>query len=62
MLVRDQPVPIDLAEANGRAPPHIEVSSVYLRRADVAETVREGHVVSRGDVHIPRLVIDRALE
>jgi hypothetical protein len=62
MLMRDHPLPVDLAEANTRAPPHIELSSVCLRRADVAEAVREGHVVARSNVQIPNLVTDLALE
>jgi hypothetical protein len=61
MLVRYHPLPINLAEEKGRAPPHIELLSVCLRRANVADTVRECHVVTRSDVQIPNLVTYRAL-
>src|ERR1039457_4524580 len=61
MFVRYYPAPSNLPEANGRAPPHIELPSACLRGDDKAETVSEGDVVDRRDVHIPRLVTDRSL-
>ena len=61
MLMRDHPLAVKLAEANGGAPPHVELSSVGPRCTNVAEAVgeREG-LARRGDevanlVAIPRI-------
>jgi hypothetical protein len=62
MLVRDHPPSVNLAEANRRPPPHIEFSSVCPRCANMAEAVRERHVIARGDAEIANLVADRTLE
>jgi len=47
MFVRNRPLIGNLAEANGGAPPHIELSTTRLRRANMAKAVRESHVISR---------------
>ena len=62
MLVRDPPLAIDLAVANGRAPPHIDFPSVCPGCIDTVETVAKGHVIARRDVQVANLVANRALE
>lgn len=62
MFVRDHPLAVNLAEANGRAPPHIELSSVFTGCANMAETVREGYVIARADTEIANLITNRTLE
>ena len=62
MLVRDPPLAVNLAEANGRAPPHIELSSVFTGCANMAEAVREGQVIARSDIEIANLLANRTLE
>jgi hypothetical protein len=37
MLMHDHPLLVNFAEANSRAPPHIELSSVCPCRAEMAE-------------------------
>jgi len=60
--MRERPLPVALAEANGRAPPHIELSSVYPRRANMAKPVGEGHVTARSDAEVTNLVANRTFE
>jgi hypothetical protein len=62
MLMRDHPIPVKFAEANGRAPPHINLPSVRRHRVIMAEAVGEGNIFARSDVQSPNLVTDRALE
>ena len=62
MFVRNRPLIVNLAEANGGSPPHIELSTTKLRRADMVKAVRESHVISRSDAEIANLIADRALE
>jgi hypothetical protein len=58
MLVRDHPLAVNLAEANGRAPPHLDFPSVYRRSLDLVEAVAEGHVIARSDAQVPNLVTE----
>ena len=43
----DYPVALYLAEANGRAPPHISALPFCIRSRDPVEAVAEGHVIAR---------------
>jgi len=52
MLVRDRPFPISLPEANGCAPPRIELSTACPGCANVVEAGGEGHVIARSDAEI----------
>ena len=49
MLVRDHPLTVNLAKANGRAPPHIELFSICHGCTNMAEAVGEGDVIARSD-------------
>jgi len=62
MLVRNYPIAVDLAVANGRPPPHFEFFSVDLCSADPVETVTESQVFAGGNLEIPDLVSDRSIE
>jgi hypothetical protein len=62
MLMRDHPLAINLAVANGRAHQHIDFPSVGLRSAEPVEAVGEGHVIARRDAQVANLVANRALE
>ena len=47
MFVHDHPGAVYLAEANGRAPPHIDRLSISIRSADPVEAEAEGHIIAR---------------
>lgn len=46
MLMRDHPPAVNLAVANGRPHPHIDLPSVSPRSADPVEVMAEGHVIA----------------
>src|SRR5690242_6563517 len=62
MLMRDQPLAVNLAAANGRAHPHIDSPSVRLRAAEPVEAMAEGHIIARRDAQVANLAANRALE
>ena len=62
MLMRDHPLAVNLVEANGRAPPHVELSSVCPRCTNVAKAVGEREGLARRDAEVAYLVTNRALE
>jgi hypothetical protein len=53
---------VNLAKANSRAPPHIQLSSVSASSANMAEAVGEGYVITRSDGEISNLIVDQAFE
>src|SRR5664280_2228873 len=62
VLMGDRPRAVDLAKADGRAQPHVDLASVRRRPADSVEAVREGHVIAYGDAQVAHLEADRALK
>jgi len=58
MLMRDHPRALNLAVANGRPHPHIDLPSVSPRSANPVEVMAEGHVIARGDAQVANLVAD----
>src|SRR5215213_10165108 len=61
MLMLDQPLAVNLAEADGRAHPHVDFIAVGHRAADPVEIMAEGHAVARLDSQVANLVADWAL-
>jgi hypothetical protein len=49
--MRDQPRAVNLAEAIGRAPPHFDCRSVFIRSTAAVEAVAEGYVLANRDAH-----------
>src|SRR4029450_7812505 len=52
VLVRDHPLAVGLAEANGRAPPDIRFFAARPRSAEPVEAVAEGYVVAHDDAQV----------
>src|SRR5215469_9561467 len=62
LVVRDEPVAVDLAEA-GRVPnPGTDPVPVLRRAAEPIEAVPECHVIAHGDREVANLVTERRLE
>ena len=62
VLMRNHPLAVDLAEAYGRAHPHIDFPSVGLRSAEPVKAVAKGHRIVRSDAQVANLAADCALE
>ena len=60
--MRYDPVAVSLSEGQGSAPPHIELRSVFCRRANMAKAMREGHVIARSDADVTDLETNWAFE
>ena len=58
----DHPLAVDLVVANGRPPPHIDFTAIYLRSVDSVEAVAEGHFITSGNATFTNLVADWTLE
>jgi hypothetical protein len=62
ILMRDHPLPVNLAEVNGRTPPNIGLLPVCPGSADPVKTVAESHVIARSDAQVANVVANRTLE
>ena len=61
LVVRDQPVAVDLPESGRGTKPHIGRGPVLHRPADPVEAVGECHIVADGDREVVNLVAERPL-
>jgi hypothetical protein len=62
VIVRDEPVAVDLSETRRETDPNIVPLPIRRRAADPIEAVRECHVIAHGDREIANLVFERTLE
>ena len=62
MLMCDRPLPVDFAEAEGRAKPRVHFLSACRCCHHPVEAVAEGHVITHCDVQLANLVANRTLE
>src|SRR5688572_22811607 len=62
MLMRDQPLAVNLAEAYSRACPHIVFLPVFHRSSEPIEAVAEGHIIACADAQVAHLEANRTLE
>ena len=62
MLMRDHPLAVNLAAANGSSHPDVCVLAVGPHSADPVEAAAEGYVIARSDVEVADLVANRASE
>ena len=61
MLMRDLPLIADLAEAKGRAQPHIDLFAIGFGAAHPVETMAEGHSITRRDFKVADLIPERPI-
>ena len=61
MFVRDLPLAVDLAKAEGLAKPEVDFFTFGGRRHHPVQTVAESDVVARCDIEVAIFVVDRAL-